>query len=121
MAASGTAASRRVTAASGPPRTGENAMRRACLLFVTLLGLPLAAGLLPAGASSEPGWGEHPEPVHTFSIVAHDPERKEWGVGVASRVLAVGSVVPSARANVGAVATQASTNASYGPKGLELL
>jgi uncharacterized Ntn-hydrolase superfamily protein len=96
-------------------------MCRACLLFVTLLGLPLAAGLLPAGGLPEPGWGELPELVHTFSIVAHDPERKEWGVGVASRVLAVGSVVPSARANVGAVATQASTNASYGPKGLELL
>jgi uncharacterized Ntn-hydrolase superfamily protein len=59
--------------------------------------------------------------VHTYSIVACDPERKEWGVGVASRVLAVGSVVSYARANVGAVATQASTNLSWGPKGLELL
>src|SRR5260370_660748 len=61
------------------------------------------------------------EPVHTYSIVAHDPESKQWGVGVASRVLAVGSAVPYARANVGAVATQASTNLTWGPKGLELL
>jgi uncharacterized Ntn-hydrolase superfamily protein len=96
-------------------------MRHACLLLVTFLVLPLAAGLLPAGGLPEPGGAELSEPIHTFSIVAHDPERKEWGVGVASRVLAVGSIVPSARANVGAVATQASTNASWGPKGLELL
>jgi uncharacterized Ntn-hydrolase superfamily protein len=96
-------------------------MRRACLVLLAFLGLPLAAGLLPAGGPPEPGAGELPEPVHTFSIVAHDPERKEWGVGVASRVLAVGSVVSNARANVGAVATQASTNISWGPKGLELL
>lgn len=60
-------------------------------------------------------------PVHTFSIVAYDPERKEWGIGVASKFLAVGSVVPWAKAGVGAIATQAYANTSYGPKGLELL
>jgi uncharacterized Ntn-hydrolase superfamily protein len=96
-------------------------MRRVGLLLLTLLGLPLAAGLLPAGSLPEPGGAELSEPIHTFSIVAYDPDSKQWGVGVASRVLAVGSVVPSARAKVGAVATQASTNASYGPRGLELL
>jgi len=96
-------------------------MRRACLVLVTFLGLPLATGLLPADGRPEPGAAELPEPVHTYSIVAHDPESKQWGVGVASRVLAVGSAVPYARANVGAVATQASTNLTWGPKGLELL
>jgi uncharacterized Ntn-hydrolase superfamily protein len=59
--------------------------------------------------------------VNTFSIVAHDPEKKEWGVAVASKYLAVGSAVPFANAGVGAVATQASVNVSYGPRGLELL
>jgi uncharacterized Ntn-hydrolase superfamily protein len=59
--------------------------------------------------------------ANTFSIVAFDPEHQEWGVGVASRVLAVGAVVPWAKAGVGAVATQARANTSYGPKGLELL
>src|SRR5262249_22125716 len=59
--------------------------------------------------------------VNTFSIVAYDPEHKEWGVGVASKYLAVGSVVPWAKAGVGAVATQAAVNTSYGPKGLELM
>src|SRR5262249_4587852 len=59
--------------------------------------------------------------ANTFSIVAYDPERQEWGVGVASRVLAVGAVVPYAKAGGGGIATQAATNTSYGPKGLELL
>jgi uncharacterized Ntn-hydrolase superfamily protein len=96
-------------------------MRRACLLFTALLGVPVVGGLLPAGALPGPKSEELAEPVHTFSIVAYDPETKQWGVGVASRVLAVGSVVPSARADVGAVATQATTNVTWGPKGLELL
>ncbi|MBO0793475.1 MAG: DUF1028 domain-containing protein [Ktedonobacteraceae bacterium] len=57
----------------------------------------------------------------TFSIVARDPERGEWGVAVQSKFLAVGAVVPWAKAGVGAVATQAWANSSYGPRGLELL
>jgi uncharacterized Ntn-hydrolase superfamily protein len=60
-------------------------------------------------------------PVCTFSIVAYDPEREEWGVGVASKFLAVGAVVPWAKAGVGAIATQSYANTTYGPKGLELL
>jgi uncharacterized Ntn-hydrolase superfamily protein len=59
--------------------------------------------------------------VATFSIVAYDPEKKEWGVAVASKYLAVGSAVPFAKAGVGAIATQASVNVSYGPDGLKLL
>jgi uncharacterized Ntn-hydrolase superfamily protein len=62
-----------------------------------------------------------PAPRHTFSIVAYDPARQEWGVGTASRVLAVGAGVPWAKAKVGAVATQALSNTTYGPRGLELL
>lgn len=57
----------------------------------------------------------------TFSIVAYDPENKEWGVAVQSKFIAVGAIVPFARANVGAIATQAWANTSYGPKGLKLL
>jgi uncharacterized Ntn-hydrolase superfamily protein len=59
--------------------------------------------------------------VNTFSIVAHDPEKKEWGIAVASKYLAVGSAVPFAKAGVGAVATQAFVNVTYGSRGLELL
>ena len=57
----------------------------------------------------------------TFSIVAHDPARQEWGVATQSKFLAVGAVVPWARAEVGAVATQSFANTSFGPHGLELL
>ena len=58
----------------------------------------------------------------TFSIVARsahpDPEQAEWGVAVASKFLAVGSAVPAAVAQVGAIATQADANVAY--KGLAL-
>jgi uncharacterized Ntn-hydrolase superfamily protein len=60
-------------------------------------------------------------PVNTFSLVAFDPETGDIGVAVASKFLAVGAVVPWARAGVGAVATQAWANTSYGPRGLDLL
>jgi uncharacterized Ntn-hydrolase superfamily protein len=59
--------------------------------------------------------------VATFSIVAFDPETDSLGVAAQSKFLAVGSVVPWARAGVGAVATQAMANYSYGPHGLELM
>jgi uncharacterized Ntn-hydrolase superfamily protein len=57
----------------------------------------------------------------TFSIVAFDPKTKDLGVAVESKFIAVGSVVPFARAGVGAVATQSFANTSYGPKALALL
>jgi uncharacterized Ntn-hydrolase superfamily protein len=58
---------------------------------------------------------------NTFSIVAYDPDAQEWGVGTASKVLAVGAGVPWAKAGAGAIATQSATNVTYGPRGLELL
>lgn len=57
----------------------------------------------------------------TFSIVARDAARGEWGVAVQSKFISVGAVVPWARAGVGAIATQALANVCYGPQGLELL
>ena len=57
----------------------------------------------------------------TFSIVARDPANGDLGVAVASKFLAVGSVVPWAMAEVGAIATQALANVSYGPDGLAAL
>lgn len=57
----------------------------------------------------------------TFSIVAFDPESASWGIAVASKFLAVGSLVPWGQAGAGAVATQAMANLSYGPEGLSLL
>jgi uncharacterized Ntn-hydrolase superfamily protein len=60
-------------------------------------------------------------PASTFSIVAFDEAADELGVAVQSKFLAVGSAVPWVMANVGAIATQAWANTSYGPRGLELL
>lgn len=59
--------------------------------------------------------------VSTYSIAACDLERGEWGVGVQSKFLAAGSIVPWAEPGVGAVATQALANPRYGPDGLALL
>src|SRR5258708_25219182 len=60
-------------------------------------------------------------PVATFSIVAIDPQTGDLGVAVASRYFSVGSVVPWAMADVGAVATQADVNVGYGQQGIDLL
>jgi uncharacterized Ntn-hydrolase superfamily protein len=72
------------------------------------------------GCAASPASAELPV-VATFSIVAYDPDTQELGVAVQSKFIAVGSVVPWARAGVGAVATQAYANTTYGPKALELL
>ncbi len=54
----------------------------------------------------------------TFSIVARSDDGESWGIAVASKFLAVGSVVPAAVAGIGAVASQAWANVAY--KGLAL-
>ena len=59
--------------------------------------------------------------IATYSIVACDLDAREWGVAVQSKFLAVGAAVPFAEAEVGAVATQARADLSYGPRGLDLL
>jgi uncharacterized Ntn-hydrolase superfamily protein len=59
--------------------------------------------------------------VHTFSIVAFDPATGQLGVAVESKYFGVGSVVPWAKAGVGAVATQARAKVSFGPDGLSLM
>lgn len=82
-----------------------------------LVGIALVT--LVAGVLADAHTERHD--VCTFSIVARDSVTGECGVAVASRFFAVGSVVPWARAGVGAVATQAYANTTFGPKGLELL
>ena len=57
----------------------------------------------------------------TYSLVACDLERGEWGVTVQSKFLAVGAGVPWAEPEVGALATQALANLRYGPDGMALL
>jgi uncharacterized Ntn-hydrolase superfamily protein len=57
----------------------------------------------------------------TFSIVAFDSKASAWGIAVASKFPAAGAVVPWARADAGAVATQSYANTSYGPLGLDMM
>jgi uncharacterized Ntn-hydrolase superfamily protein len=57
----------------------------------------------------------------TFSIVVRSDDGRLHGVAVASKFLAVGSVVPAAEADVGALATQAYANVAYRPQGMAML
>ncbi|MBD3348252.1 MAG: DUF1028 domain-containing protein [Candidatus Eisenbacteria bacterium] len=86
----------------------ERVRRRAvlCLVAAALLAAPLALASTP---------------VATFSIVGYDPDTGDLGVAVQSRFFAVGAAVPFARSDVGAIATQAMGNMSYGPRGLDML
>jgi uncharacterized Ntn-hydrolase superfamily protein len=59
--------------------------------------------------------------VATYSLVGCDLKARQWGVATQSKFLAVGSVVPWAEAEVGAIATQSYANPRYGPDGLALL
>jgi uncharacterized Ntn-hydrolase superfamily protein len=67
------------------------------------------------------GYASREMPASTFSIAAYDARSGEWGVAVQSKFLAIGALTPWARADVGAVATQAWINVSYGERGLSLL
>src|SRR5688572_29976919 len=80
-------------------------MRKIVLLLTLVLAIPLFAA----------------DPVATFSILGYDPKTGEVGGAVQSRVFSVGNGVLWAEAGVGAVATQAYVDVSYGPKGLALL
>jgi uncharacterized Ntn-hydrolase superfamily protein len=57
----------------------------------------------------------------TFSLCAIDPVTGQSGAAVTTRVPFVGRAVPHVRAGVGAVCTQASTEVTYGPRGLDLM
>jgi len=83
--------------------------RRSLLALVLLVGL---AGASPRGADPL---------VHTFSIVARDPQTGDMGVAVQSHWFSVGSIVSWAEAGVGAVATQSFVDPGYGLKGLGLM
>ena len=62
-----------------------------------------------------------PLSIATFSIVAFDAGRQEWGVAVQSKFLACAAVVSWARAGAGVVATQSYANVRYGLDGLDMM
>jgi uncharacterized Ntn-hydrolase superfamily protein len=81
-------------------------------ILIAVLAATAGLGPAPARAIQQPA---------TFSIVAWDSVTQELGVAVESKYFSVGRVVPWARAGVGAVATQANVNPTYGPKALAML
>lgn len=92
------------------------------LLAALTLGLWVARPTSAEAQLQEPMLDEAGEEViATFSIVARDPQTGELGVGVQSRAFRAAAIVSYAKAGVGAIATQASANQSYGPEGLALL
>ena len=90
---------------------------RLALVTLALLFNPLYSPAQTATRQTKPS----ARPVHTFSIVARDPETGELGVAVQSHWFSVGSIVPWAEAGVGAIATQSFVDPSYGKLGLELM
>ena len=96
-------------------------MRTARLLLTTFI-LTFALNLA-GNAQHHPNDGcvKNRRPVHTYSIVARDPETGQLGVAVQSHWFSVGPLVPWAEAGVGAVATQSLVDPSYGPLGLALM
>ncbi len=86
-------------------------------IFLIIILLLMLSGLMNTIFSS----GQPENSIATFSIVARDSSNGELGIAVASRFFAVGTVVPWAKADVGAVATQSYANTSFGWHGLELL
>ncbi len=89
-------------------------------LLLAITGAALIA-TAPAGADGQMINEHGEEVIATFSIVARDPETGELGVAVQSRAFRAAAIVTYAKAGVGAIATQAAANQSYGPEGLALL
>ena len=87
----------------------------------------MVAGIVLVAAASltaRPGGQRAVTPddgVATFSILGFDPDTGELGGAVQSRVFSVGNGVLWAEAGVGAAATQAIVDVSYGPQALDLL
>ena len=105
---------------TGPTRPGHVSTYRPLYVRNAVINRPaLLAALSLLALAAAPATAE--PVVATFSIAAADPESGEVGVAVASRFFSVGSVVPFGEGGVGAVATQASADVSFGPRGLELL
>ena len=98
--------------------------REAMTLAMVQIMVPLVIFLIIAvypGTAANISQAPDNSSIATFSIVARDSSTGELGVAVASRFFAVGSVVPWAKAGVGAVATQSYANTTFGWRGLELL
>ncbi|MCK4413174.1 MAG: DUF1028 domain-containing protein [Candidatus Eisenbacteria sp.] len=104
----GSCAPRRRALISSPRRSFAG---QSPFLILLLIALTAPSGWVAAAS----------QPIATFSIVGYDPDTGDLGVAVQSKFFAVGAVVPYAQAVVGAIASQAFGNTTFGPFGLGLL
>ena len=88
---------------------------------IRLMLVLIAIAILPLATRAQRQANGPYDPPGTFSILGFDPVTGEIGAAVQSRVFSVGNGVLWAEAGVGAVATQAIVDVSYGPQGLALL
>lgn len=96
-------------------------MKRVSLIFLFLISWIILLYVVKSQKGENIRFHNENVLTATFSIAAFDPETGDLGVAVQSKFPNVRAVVPWAEAGVGAVATQALANASYGPKGLALM
>jgi uncharacterized Ntn-hydrolase superfamily protein len=89
--------------------------------FIVLVALSFFASMLQEKLTLSKSSPVPLRPVHTYSIVARDPNTGELGVAVQSHWFSVGPIVAWAEAGVGAVATQSFVDPSYGKNGLDLM
>ena len=95
-------------------------MRTRLLLLLSLLAV-VTSGLGGRSVDAQRAVYDPDAPPGTFSILGFDPQTGEIGAAVQSCVFSVGNGVLWAEAEVGAVATQATVDVSYGPQGMALL
>jgi uncharacterized Ntn-hydrolase superfamily protein len=96
-------------------------MTRIFIAFCSAWCLAAASISTPLQAAPPSAEQESKRPVHTYSIVARDPQTGELGVAAQTHWFAAGTVIGWAEAGIGVVATQSFVDPNYGRLGLELM
>ena len=97
-------------------------MFRTSILSLATIFLSLAPTVSAQDYEYDPTSTEYePDYLSTYSIIVRDPDTGELGIGVASRVLAVGRNGSTFRGGVGVIVHQMSSNPFYGRIGMEML
>jgi len=96
-------------------------MKRIFIAFCSAWCLAAASISMPLRAVAQSADQAPRRPVHTYSIVARDPQTGELGVAAQTHWFAAGTVIGWAEAGIGVVATQSFIDPNYGRLGLELM
>lgn len=97
-------------------------MFREPILLLVSFSLSLASVVSAQDYEYDPTSSKYePDYLSTYSIIVRDPETAELGIGVASRVLAVGRNGSTFKGGVGVIVHQMSSNPFYGRIGMEML